>query len=203
MLLKLWPIGGIFLSTCGAEKKKEIPQIHVLPSVPKLKSYLPAHPGDMDIFPESHICERISIDPRLEYYLKTNKIENGAVVGAALNKKLNQSSIGHFIAGTKIRRWHRVSKHSKEFYIDEFKKYCSKYEEKTLYIDTNVKLDENNTPYKIEASIRQKNKEWKNVYRPGTERFIATEADETGKLVGERGEVTAIKNDVYKIGLDL
>ena len=73
MLLKLWPIGGIFLSTCGAEKKKEIPQIHVLPSVPKLKSYLPAHPGDMDIFPESHICERISIDPRLEYYLNKNK----------------------------------------------------------------------------------------------------------------------------------
>lgn len=202
-MLKLWPISiGFFLSTCGVQKKEEIPQVHVLPSVPKLKSYFPAHPGDMDIFPESHICERINVDPKLEDYLKTEKIENGTGVGGALNKKLNQPNIGHFIMGTKIRRWHNISKYSKKYYIEKFKKFCSKYEEKTLYIDTYIKLDENNTPYKINTSIRQKNKEWKSVYRLDPERFIATEADESGKAVGERGEVSAIRNDVYKIGLD-
>jgi len=202
MLLKLWPIGvGIFLSTCGVEKKEETPQIHVLPNVPKLKSYFTALPGDMNIFPETHICERVAVDYSLENYLKT-KIKNGIGVSAALSPILNKSNISPFIKGTKVYREHSASKYSRKYYIDDFTKFCSKYEEKTLYIDTYIKLNENKMPYKIETSIRQKNKEWKSVYRLDPDRFIATEADESGKIVGERGEVSAIRNDVYKIGLD-
>ncbi|MEA3540276.1 MAG: hypothetical protein U9R73_14200 [Pseudomonadota bacterium] len=163
MLLKFWPIGiGIFLSACGAEEKKEIPQIHVLPSVPKLKSYLPAHPGDMDIFPESHICERVNIDPKLEEYFKTTKIGNGTGIDGALNQKFNQQNIGHFIKGTKISRLHKVSKYSRKYYVDDFVKFCSKYDEKTLYIDTHIKLP----VYPLDACMSSCHIQWHDEEKP-------------------------------------